>query len=336
MSSNAVITTLVPSVYSMNTTARQGFRPIRVWGSLARQNGVSVQPAEVVRILRSAFMAVLRFGSIVPVSALWMDRQGEMEIVGPDQGGGFTSPAWFMEGLGLMACELLSGAPLQDSMTPQVALHFAKMGSEFNPCGWDPALGFILERMLGLVAPYQSVGDALLEVNEFYLSTPRPTLALNAPVLVGEVPSFRPYDAPQRAWAFPAILGGAAASLLFLVAGGAFWLGSRRSAEAPRPVIVQAPATPAAPTEVTLDPAVFQAIKQVAQANRRPAEAQPRTTAPVSRARLQEPRSPAIQQAVQFQDEDGPVYAEPISNRGQAPREDSGRVKTGDFVARRR
>lgn len=335
MSSKAVITTLVPSVYSMNTSARQGFRPIRVWGALARQNEVSVQPAEVVRILRSSFMAVLRFGSIVPVSALWMDRQGEMEIVGPDQEG-FTSPAWFMEELGMMACELLSGAPIPDSMSPQLALHLAKAGTEISPSGWDPALGFVLERMLGLVAPYQSVGEALMEVNDFYLSSPRPSLAITAPVVVGEVPAFQSYASPRNDWAYPALLGGAAASLLFLIAGGAYWLGSRRAPQSAPPVIVQAPAGPAVPTVVTLDPTVLAAIKQVAQAARRPVEAQPRAAAPVRQAKLVAPMPPAALQAAQYQEDDGPVYAEPISNRGQAPREDSGRVKTGDFVARRR
>jgi len=320
-------------MYAIHTTeAPRGFRPIRVWGSLARQHRASIRPAEVVHILRSSFLAVARFGSVVPASSLWMNHEGIVEIVSPDQDGGFTSPAWCMEGLGLMACELLSGAPMPDTISPQVALHLAKAGSELAPGGWDPALGFVLQRMLGVVAPYQSVHEALKELNEFYLAAPRPVLASSyGGVVEGE--SLPPtFSAPSHSWALPALMGGVAASLLFLVGGGAFWLGTKSvQPPLPAPVVAQAPPAPA-PTVLTLDPAILEALKKLVQAPVRAPEPRER---PRERAVERPVAQPVVAARVIVPEDDEPVYVGAVSRRGQSPSEGVGRVKTGDFIARR-
>lgn len=308
--------------------APQGFRPIRVWGSLARQAGYSVEPSEVAHLLRASFTAMVRFGSVVPASSLWMDQAGTVVIVSPDQEGGFTSPAWCMEGLGLMACELLSGAPLPDSISAATALHLAKSGSELMPGGWDPALGFVLQRMLGVVAPYQSIHEALAELDEFYCGMLRPSLDRDSSRVVEGVSLMPSFQAPERAWALPALMGGAAASLLFLVGGGAYWLGARRQPANHGPVVVQAAPAPAVPTVLTLDPSVLEAIKKLANpppraAPKREPSAE-RPTALTQRARQVDPS-----------DDDGPVFVGSYSPSPMRSHEGSGRVRTGDFIARR-
>lgn len=314
-------------VIAFEAPSTHGFRPIRVWGSVARQRGIPVFPGEVVRILRASFMAMVRFGAVVPAGSLWVSATGEVKIVSPDQDGGFTSPAWCLEGLGLMACELLAGAALPDSITPGMALHLAKEGATSSHGNWDPALGFLLERMLGMVAPYQSIHDALMELDDLYLGAQRPVLGQgNAPLLELECIQVRPEAG--RSWVFPAAVGSGAATLLLLVAGGAFWLGSRRTMAVPPPVAAPAPA---GPSVVTLDPALVEALKQLGQPRKAAAPQERHERAP----------GPAPVAMVPLED-DGPVRvggfrAEPYpSPNGQTlPREGSGRVKSGDFVARR-
>ncbi len=316
-------------VNSLHSHAHQGFRPIRVWGSIARQRGIPVFPGEVVRILRASFLAMSRYGSAVPAGALWVSATGEVKIVSPDQDGGFTSPAWCLEGLGLMACELLAGAALPDSITPGMALHLAKEGATSSHGNWDPALGFLLERMVGMVAPYQSIQDALMDLDDLYLGAQRPVLGqASAPLL--ELDCIQVQPGAGRSWLFPAAVGSGAATLLLLVAGGAFWLGTRRTVVVASPAAVPAP-TPAMPSVVTLDPALVEALKQLGQ-GRRPGATQER------HERAPGP-TPAPVAVVPIED-DGPVRvggfrAEPYPNGQALPREGSGRVKSGDFVARR-
>ena len=319
-------------MYALHTTAApQGFRPIRVWGALARQNRVAVKPSEVVHILRESFLSVVRFGSVVPATSLWMDQAGTVQIVSPDQDGGFTSPAWCMEGLGLMSCELLSGVAMPDSISPQVALYLAKMGAEVVPGGWDPALGFVLQRMLGQIAPYQSVHEALKELDEFYREPPLPAIAHSSGRVV-EGASLPPtLTLPTRAWAVPALMGGAAASLLFLVGGGAFLLGTKR-VQPPAAAVAQAPPPPVSAV-LTLDPAILEALKKIGQASSRAPESRER---PREMAATASPATQAGPTRVIVPEDDEPVFVGTQPRRDQNPGGVvAGRVKTGDFIARR-
>jgi len=320
-------------MYALHTIAApQGFRPIRVWGALARQNRVAVKPSEVVHILRESFLSVVRFGSVVPATSLWMDQAGTIQIVSPDQDGGFTSPAWCMEGLGLMSCELLSGVAMPDSISPQVALYLAKTGAETAPGGWDPALGFVLQRMLGQLAPYQSVHEALKELDEFYREPPVPAIAHTSGRIV-EGESYPPtLTLPARTWAVPALMGGAAASLLFLVGGGAFWLGTKRAQPAAAAAVAPAP-PPAVSAVLTLDPTILDALKKIGQASSRTPEPRERPREVAAPAR---PAAQVGPTRVIVPEDDEPVFVGTQPRRDQSP---SGvvaaRVKTGDFIARR-
>jgi len=218
-----------PGLATFSSTIRPGFRPIRVWAAMARQQGIVVQAATIVRILRTAFASMHHFGLTVPASSLWVNSEGELQIVDHEEGVGFTNPAWCMEGLALMMCELLAGRALPNDVSPQGALNMAKAGSEPYG-GWDVMLGFVLQRMLGEVAPYQSPEEAHLELDEFFLARPRTSLARYDEGRLMTLPAGRPPY--PGAWKFPALMGAASTGLLFLVASGALWLRSRRNSPA--------------------------------------------------------------------------------------------------------
>ncbi len=334
MPSESLFTPVEPqanlNLATYSAMVRPGFRPIRVWAAMARQQGIVVHTATIVRILRTTFVSMRRFGGTVPASSLWVNSEGELQIVDSEEGVGFTNPAWCMEGLALMMCELLAGVPLPNDVSSQFALNMAKAGAETGG-GWDATLGFVLQRMLGDVATYGSAEEALLELDEFFLATPRTSLAHYDETRLVTLFSKRPRpDAWKGSWLFPALMGAVSTGLLFTVAGWAFWLGSRHNAPvASMPVAVQPTPTSITPqTTVTLDPSVLAALKLIgAPLPMKPASIKTTTTAP---APLPPPR-PAQTVA-----EEGPVFVDEPIRIGKAANEDPFKVKSGDFVAKRR
>ena len=147
-------------------------RPLLVWAAWARRQRLAPSPEEVGCILIQVLEGLCRLGTPVPAEWIWLSPTGDIGVVYPafPAGSCHGSTDRCLHSLGIFACELLAGEAIPASSHPTLSLGYARQRVECRRTTWDPALGYVLERMLGLTPfGYPDLHAALMDMNDLCL-----------------------------------------------------------------------------------------------------------------------------------------------------------------------
>lgn len=303
-------------------------RPIRDWLSIGCSRGATPRPIEVIGVLASALRAIEGQGTPVHAEAIWMDPDGNVELVLPAKGP--CSAAACLASLGDFALEALA-APEPMTKDPAQRLAIARARTfQAHPCEWSAPLELALGRLVGVFPRYQSIREAAASLALLESSGSRglelfSQLGYQPGLLHPQPQSLQPQS---RSWVLPAAVGFGLAWLIIAGAWASYRLGQRHSVPPPGQAEHQQPRI--GQGQVIVDAESLVAIAKALSVQPKPSQPE-RPVAVQSGSRVRESAK-----AKPADPEEGPVFVgNPDATERPLRVSDPNRVTSRDFVARK-